>query len=89
METILISKCHGVIASRAVSTNGYINQEKLPFVCSKCVLLCEIEEVCAECLGTGEVTTMEQVYAGEPHMAPIGTRACLCQKKEEEYDNQN
>jgi hypothetical protein len=35
--------------------------------------------VCPMCLGTGEVTTEEYVYPGEPHTAPIGTRKCLCQ----------
>lgn len=38
-------------------------------------------EVCAFCLGTGEVTTMEAVYAGESHQAPIGTKVCICQKQ--------
>jgi hypothetical protein len=41
------------------------------------------EEVCELCGGTGEVTTSEQVYPGEPHMADIGTRKCICQLKEE------
>lgn len=41
-------------------------------------------EVCAECLGTGEVTTMEAVYPNEPHQAPIGTKPCICQLKVEE-----
>lgn len=49
------------------------------------------ENECDECGGTGEVTTMEQVYANEPHMAPIGTRPCpKCRsKKEEEYNDQD
>lgn len=33
-------------------------------------------EKCQTCGGTGEVDTMEQVYPGEPHMAPIGTGKC-------------
>ena len=41
-------------------------------------------EKCEMCGGTGEMTTMEYVYAGEPHMAPIGTRPCLCQSKKDE-----
>lgn len=40
------------------------------------------EEVCPICSGTGEVTTMERVYPGEPHMAPIGTEKCECQLKD-------
>lgn len=37
------------------------------------------EDVCLDCGGTGEVTTMERVYPNEPHMAPIGTMKCHCQ----------
>ena len=44
------------------------------------------DEECEFCGGTGEITTMERVYSGEPHMADIGTRPCVCQNKEEEYD---
>lgn len=36
----------------------------------------DVYEVCAECGGFGEFSTMESVYQGEPHMAPIGTRPC-------------
>lgn len=42
----------------------------------------ETEEVCEFCGGTGEVTTMEQVYPGEPHLAPIGTQKCVCQLRD-------
>ncbi len=37
------------------------------------------EETCELCGGEGEITTMEQVWPGEPHYAPIGTQRCLCQ----------
>lgn len=43
----------------------------------------EAEDVCEYCGGTGEITTMESVYAGEPHQAPIGTQTCICQLEEE------
>ena len=45
------------------------------------------DEVCPDCGGTGEVTTMEPVYpdAGSP-MAPIGTATCHCRKREPEYE---
>ena len=36
-------------------------------------------EVCEFCGGTGEIVVDEQVYPGEPHMASIGTRTCICQ----------
>lgn len=41
-------------------------------------------EECDICGGTGEVTTMEPVYAGEPHTAPVGSRRCECTIDEEE-----
>jgi hypothetical protein len=44
----------------------------------------ENDPVCPICGGDGEVTTMEPVYSGEPHMAPIGTRKCECQLIEED-----
>lgn len=80
MDTVLLSKC---CKSEAILDEGGIT-------CMKCEKECEAEEVCAECYGTGEVTTMEYVYAGEPHQAPIGTAPCpVCQvKDDDEYDDQ-
>jgi hypothetical protein len=40
-----------------------------------------MSNICEWCNGEGEITTMEQVYAGEPHTAPIGTRKCICTKE--------
>lgn len=43
--------------------------------------------VCRTCGGLGEVTTMEQVYSGEPHIAPIGTQNCPdCNPKSEDFE---
>lgn len=42
------------------------------------------EEVCEECGGTGEIVVTEAVYPGEPHMADVGTRPCICQVKDED-----
>jgi hypothetical protein len=39
----------------------------------------EYIEICEVCEGTGEYTTMEKVWAGEPHEAPIGTAHCNCE----------
>lgn len=36
----------------------------------------EWAEFCPDCLGSGEVSTMERVYANEPHMADIGVAPC-------------
>jgi len=51
----------------------------------------EKEEVCETCGGTGEVSVMERVYAGEPHMADVGTARCPdCNlPDEDEYDPEN
>lgn len=59
------------------------------YTCEKCKLECEIEEVCALCDGSGEVTTSEQVYAGEPHMADIGSEKCICQLRFDDDDDQS
>ena len=49
----------------------------------------EEEEVCEFCGGTGEISSMEYVYAGEPHMADIGTKTCICRiKNEDDFDDQ-
>ena len=38
----------------------------------------EIVKVCAYCLGSGQVPSMEQVYPGEPHYANTGVQPCIC-----------
>lgn len=78
MITVSISKCCRVEVPEANDEAGVI------WLCPQCKNECEVEEVCADCLGTGEVTTMEQVYAGEPHTAPIGTQKCICQLKNDD-----
>jgi len=47
----------------------------------------EDEEVCEHCDGTGEVTVMETVWAGEPHQAPTGTRKCICVLGDGDYED--
>lgn len=52
----------------------------------------EEEDVCETCGGTGVVSTMEQVYPGEPHYAPIGECACpdcSASYSEDDYDEEN
>lgn len=47
----------------------------------------DVEDICEHCGGTGELSSMEAVYPGEPHMADIGTRPCICQiRDEDDYD---
>ena len=42
---------------------------------------------CKECNGIGEVSTMEKVWANEPHMAPVGSAVCAnCIGSGEEMD---
>lgn len=81
METTLISKC-----CRAEVTEHLVGDE-MAYQCDACEMQCEVERVCAECLGEGTVTTMEAVYPGEPHMAPIGTKVCICRSKLEHQDD--
>lgn len=49
----------------------------------------EENKPCETCGGLGEVTTMEEVHAGEPQtMAPVGSRRCPdCQSNDDEYDD--
>jgi hypothetical protein len=43
---------------------------------------------CKICNDTGLEVVYERVYQNEPHMAPIGTRPCLCTMPDmDEYDN--
>lgn len=37
------------------------------------------ESPCEMCGGTGEVAEIQEVWAGEPHMADVGVKKCLCQ----------
>lgn len=39
------------------------------------------------CDGSGEVSCMDTVWPGEPHMADVGTRKCECRLEEEEDDD--
>jgi hypothetical protein len=52
----------------------------------------EEKEECEFCGGIDgeheDITTMEQVWPGEPHMAPIGTQPCpMTQKIHEEVED--
>lgn len=87
METVEVSKCCRADLVEDFKENPRDHDDPIEiYTCSECKKECEVEEVCADCLGTGEVTTMEQVWAGEPHIAPIGTSKCHCQVHEREYE---
>lgn len=81
-EQITISLCCKAEAIEDYKDNLRDHHDPEPiYTCSKCKEECDVEEnVCAYCLGTGEVTTMETVYPGESHVAPIGTETCACQR---------
>lgn len=77
METKEVSKCCGADLVEDFKDNPKDHHDPIEiYTCKRCKKECEVEEVCAECGGTGEVTTMERVYANEPHTAPIGTAPC-------------
>lgn len=46
-------------------------------------------DICDMCGGTGEVESMDDVYAGEPHVAPIGMISCPECRFRNEDDDQN
>lgn len=56
------------------------------YTCSKCKKECEVDEVCAECGGTGEVDVPAEVRGGEIYGPD--TRPCsACYKKDDDdYD---
>ena len=84
METIYLSKC---CRKEAVADYNEVTKKTI-YTCLKCEKECEAEEVCAECWGEGEVTTMEEAHPGEPQtLAPIGTAPCpMCRPQHEEDD---
>lgn len=84
-----VSACCGAraIPDWAIVDDDSLEHLKLVYTCLKCEKDCEIDPVCEFCGGEGEVTTMEYVYPGEPHMAPIGTRTCICKLKINEYEH--
>lgn len=63
--------------------------EKIAELLAKGVIREEVEYDCEICQDTGEVDTMESVYPGEPHQAPIGTQKCECRLRDpDDYDEQ-
>jgi len=73
-ETTLISKC---CEAETWELSGGIGRR-----CLRCKKVCATEEVCAYCLGTGEVST--DVDDGEGHMMHgVGTEKCICQVEQE------
>lgn len=83
MGIIYISTCCKADANEDYKPDPRDKYEDIDiYVCSKCKKECEVEDVCEDCRGTGEVTTMEQVYPNEPHTAPIGTEKCHCQSRD-------
>ncbi len=87
MATTLISKCCRQDAIEDYKDNPRDHHDPIEiYTCPRCKKECETEEVCETCLGEGEVTTMEQVWAGEPHMAPIGTAKCPDCTPEPDYE---
>lgn len=86
METIEVSKCclAEPIEDHRTDWRDHHNQIDI-YTCSKCKNECEVEEVCAFCLGDGEVSTDETDSDGNV-MQGVGTQKCVCRIDEEEYD---
>lgn len=84
MATIEVSQCCRADLVEDFKENPRDHHDPIEiYTCSKCKKECEVEEVCEFCYGEGEVTVDEQVWAGEPHTAPIGTRKCICRMDDE------
>lgn len=80
---ILISKCHVAEVTEKESVTDDIHYV---YVCTKCKQECEVESVCAVCLGTGVVDTY---YRGDDtgyNYVVDGTKPCICQAKEHDGD---
>ena len=83
MHKVEVSVCCKATPIEDFIENPLDHHDPVPvYVCSKCKRMCDVESVCSECFGTGEVTVDEEVYINEPHIrAPIGTRKCLCKQQ--------
>lgn len=83
-ETIEVSECCRADLVEGFKNNPRDHHDPIEiYTCAKCEKECEVEEVCAVCRGEGEITVDEQVYPGEPHMAPTGIRKCECQIRDD------
>ena len=81
METVMLSKCCNI---EVAEQGGFL---ETVFVCTKCGKECEVEEVCSQCFGTGEISTDERNSDGNWERG-VGTEKCHCKITEQEYDNQ-
>lgn len=69
MDTTFISKC----CKREAKEEGTI-----AYICTNCCKPCAVDEVCAQCLGSGEVSTDERDSDGNWQRG-VGTEKCECQ----------
>ena len=78
INTIQISICCKADVIEDFEENPNDHHDPFPiYRCMKCKLSCDVEDVCEECRGDGEVTTMEAVYNDDPSiLAPIGSAPC-------------
>lgn len=83
-ETIQVSKC-----CKAHYVEHQDSHGKDFFVCVACKGTCEITEVCAYCLGTGEVDKDETDSDGNVARGTL-TEKCVCQlsNSEDEYEHE-
>jgi hypothetical protein len=81
MNTTLVSKCCGEEVVRHVIIDD------VSYECEGCSQACDVEEVCGECLGTGQVIVQEKVYANEPHTAPMSRPCPACKGKKHEHES--
>ena len=80
MKTTLISRCCNAEVQYKARGVDIGNGGKVPHQCTRCLKGCNTESVCADCLGSGEVSSLDYVYAGEPHMADVKLETCHCKQ---------
>ena len=88
-ETVQVSVCCKADAIEDFKDNPRDHHDPIEiYTCSKCQKECEVEDVCAFCLGEGEYSTDES--DGEGHvMRGVGTQKCHCKMPDEDdRDNQ-
>lgn len=79
-DVVAVGLQHGLTGTQIRESHRYLIDQAIED------LEIPYEYECDICEDTGETTEMETVYAGEPHVAPIGSRTCICRIHEDEDD---
>lgn len=84
MNTIEVSACCKADLVEDFRENPRDHHDPIEiYSCSKCKKECEVEEVCAFCRGTGEVS--EDEITPEGIARGVGIRKCICRDEKPDY----